>query len=312
MSKALEEKILFHLAVPLFLLRDAKIVYRNAAAVSFEKEYGCHFLRDLQKNPGQEMLVLQNQKKAVQRWRVCSSGWQEEEHDYLMFVFCEFFDESSNTNPLQQKQLMLYATNAYEIERKRISQELHDGVAQMLFSSQIALQNLQNAHLTEKERIKLNTVNLELSEALAEIRNIALDLRPAALDDLGLKAAIDSLVDRYTKLSGIRIHFLSNLDKRMDEAVELTLYRVVQEGLMNAIKYAQVLDVDVLLIEKKERLTLEIIDLGVGFDPEQIIIQGSGLGLLNMKERVEALSGTFVLKSKKMQGTHLMVILPLN
>lgn len=81
---------------------------------------------------------------------------------------------------------------------------------------------------------------------------------------------------------------------------------------MNAIKYAKVLDIDVLLIEKKEQLTLEIIDLGEGFDPSQIVIQGSGLGLLNMKERVEALSGKFVLRSKKNQGTHIMVTIPLN
>lgn len=309
MDKLVMEKMLSNISEPLFLIKEKSVFYQNQAANQLEKEYELDFSKKWQEWSGQKMVILQNAQGGVKRWRVSHSDWQSEGQMYHQFVLHEF---SGENEPLKQKQLMQYATNAYEIERKRISQELHDGVAQMIFSSQIALQNLQSDSLSEAEQIKLSTVTMELSEALAEIRNIALDLRPAALDDLGLKAAIDSLVDRYVQLSGIHIHFVSNLTKRMDETAELTLYRVVQEGLMNAIKYAQVLDIDVLLIEKKDCLTLEIVDLGVGFDPKQVVIQGSGLGLLNMKERVEALSGEFVLKSKENQGTHIMVTLPLS
>lgn len=312
MKNELLEHMLSALDDPVFLVKNEGIIYQNEAAIRFKKTHGLHFIEETKESDCQELLVLENNQNELQRWHIIRSIWKAEGEIYEQFVLRELIAESEVVSTAQQKQLMMYATNAYEMERKRISQELHDGIAQMIFSSQIALQNLRNADLTDKEREKLSSINTQLSDVLAEIRNIALDLRPAALGDLGLKAAIDSLVDRYIQLFGVDIHFISNLKRRMAESVELTLYRVVQEGLMNAIKYAKVLDIDVLLIEKKEQLTLEIIDLGEGFDPSQIVIQGSGLGLLNMKERVEALSGKFVLRSKKNQGTHIMVTIPLN
>ncbi|MBC1475276.1 sensor histidine kinase [Listeria grandensis] len=214
---------------------------------------------------------------------------------------------------LKQKTMTEYVINAQENERKRLSRELHDGLAQGLFSTLIELRKIK--YMTKKEDYEssLSEMDSMLATTLEDIRNMAVELRPSSLDDLGIFAALKAYFKRYEQLFGIHVVFVSELyGTRFPASVETMLYRVTQEALTNAAKYADVGEIEVYLFKTKQSIVLEINDQGIGFSPDHFTAQGSGLGLLNMKERVELLNGDFELRSEPQQGTKVLVRIPID
>ncbi|WP_314061980.1 sensor histidine kinase [uncultured Vagococcus sp.] len=219
--------------------------------------------------------------------------------------------QSKTDQLFQQKKLIAYVSQAHEKERKKIAQDLHDSLAQGVFSTLLETRKIKRDYQHEGElKVKLEQIEEQLIMSLDEIKTMALDLRPSALDDLGLASAITTLSHRLGETTGIDIHFMTHLrHTRFLEAIEITLFRVLQEALMNAIKYAKVEIIDVLLVEKDELLVLEVIDQGVGFLTESPEIQGTGMGLLHMKERVTSIGGQLTICSTN-EGTQVKVVVP--
>ena len=153
-----------------------------------------------------------------------------------------------------------------------------------------------------------------IDETLNSIRQIAFDLRPPILDDLGLISALRVYVDRYEERTNI-VLTLSCPDhlKRFDPKIEATLYRVIQEGLTNVAKHSGAKSARVEIKKTESTLELIISDDGKGFDQPRDGESGlwsSGLGIINMKERVSGLGGKFSLESETGEGTTIRIEVP--
>ncbi|RNF41172.1 sensor histidine kinase [Planococcus salinus] len=231
------------------------------------------------------------------------------EQEIRVFMLRDLTTQFETQKKLHQNTLMKHVIKAQEFERKRISRELHDSVAQELLSALVDLRALKYMTTDPVVLEKTEETNATLTRLLDEIRNISVELRPAALDDFGLEAAFRSHFKRIDSSYGLEVRFVSALDKkRYENEIETVCYRVGQEALLNAVKYAQVGQVEVRLFEENEMLHLIVKDEGVGFRKGTNPI-GTGLGLYGMNERAELLDGSVAIESEPGKGTtvHLRV-----
>ncbi|MCZ0922417.1 cache domain-containing protein [Vibrio diabolicus] len=199
-----------------------------------------------------------------------------------------------------------------EDEKKHLARELHDGINQLLVSSKCHLDLMRHRLEDEKLKSHLDKSQRSLVTAINEVRHISHQLRPSALDDIGLEAALTTLLQDFHSHSGIDIE--SNFDTqqyKLTSEVATTLYRVAQESLNNIEKHARAKKVTVTLQKMGNMLQLLIRDDGVGFVVNQAVHQ-QGIGLRNMQERVEFIGGEFELMSELGLGTEITVLLNLD
>lgn len=213
-----------------------------------------------------------------------------------------------------QKKLTQYVNQAHEEERKRISQDLHDSIAQGVYSAIRGIRRLNQANLTKDERQYLcKMIEIQLDDTLTEVKNMALDIRPAVLDSFGLEAAIKALVKREQENSGVEIDFVSHTGKiKLSKRMQSVLYRITQEAINNALKHANPTEISVMLVVHDHFIKLDIIDNGCGFkyQPKKGF-NGHSMGLMNMDERVRSLNGRFNIQSKLGEGTTVSASFPL-
>ncbi len=196
------------------------------------------------------------------------------------------------------------ATDAQENERKRVARELHDEVGQALTGLQFGLGRL--AKMTRSERIRETTEALkELTvETLRGVRNLALDLRPSLLDDIGLAATLHHYVEAYSARTGVPAALsISGLAERLRPELEITVFRIVQEALTNTARYAGATQAWVDLTLEDNALTLVVRDNGSGFDVEATRADyRRSLGISGMEERCRFSDGTFTVESAPSEG----------
>lgn len=205
--------------------------------------------------------------------------------------------------------------NAQEEERKRIARELHDDTAQILFAQLLRLTALKSS---PNQEVRLTAAALEemTVEALEAVRRLALELRPPALDDLGLHAALADLGQRFSEQLDFPVEIATRGPRgRLPGEVELVLYRVAQEALTNIAKHAVATRVRIDLERQTDDVTLSVIDDGIGFEPKRETAgdgRGLGLGLFGMAERVSLVGGTFSIWSQPERGTEIFAFIPLD
>lgn len=213
---------------------------------------------------------------------------------------------------LHQKMRVQQVIQAQENERKRISRELHDSVAQEMLSTLVDLRVLKYMDVSEKVLNKLQQTEGSLMRLLDDIRHLSVELRPAVLDDFGLEAAFRTHSKGLEKNYGLLVHFESNLEsRRFDGEIETVIYRIGQEAMMNAMKYAGVEEVFLSLKEQQNGLALNVTDKGAGFDVNEFTPEGTGLGLYGMRERVELVGGSLTIVSEAGKGTTIQAEVPL-
>ncbi len=199
-----------------------------------------------------------------------------------------------------------------EDEKKHLARELHDGINQLLVSSKCHLELLTHKVQDPSLKVHLDKSQQSLTTAINEVRHISHQLRPSALDDIGLEAALLSLMQDFRSHSGIDIDILFDTqDGRLKSEVATTLYRVVQESLNNIEKHAGAKKVTVILQQMGNILQLLIRDDGYGFNVSDAL-RKRGIGLRNMRERVEFIGGDFELMSEPGFGTEITVLLNLD
>lgn len=205
---------------------------------------------------------------------------------------------------------------AQEAERRRISLELHDQVGQILTAVKMNLHALQKT-CAEPEILKSIQENLSvLDEAVDQVRDLSVDLRPALLDDFGLVVAVRWYLERQAKSTGITAEFISlslDEDDRFTAELETACYRIVQEGVTNIIRHAGARRISVRLERTGAELMLVIADDGCGFNVKTTLADGPGaatLGLRGMEERAQAVGGTLLIDSAPGLGTQVCVSLP--
>lgn len=226
------------------------------------------------------------------------------------------FNEMLDQLEIDRSELRTLASkviSAQEEERRRIARELHDDTAQVLFAQLLAVGALKEqadpATRAVGEQLESMTV-----DAIEGVRRLALELRPPALDDLGLEEAVGSLANRFTEATGIPVHYQARgFRTRISPDAELVLYRVAQEALANARKHAQPSTVTIQLERPGDVAIIMITDDGRGFSQTSqtgAMVRTSGLGLFGMHERVSLVGGTLVITSGPSMGTTIRASVP--
>ena len=198
-----------------------------------------------------------------------------------------------------------------ESERHHLALELHDEVGQLLTGLRLILGSDDNLSPSVVRSRFLQACDI-VDELLVWVRGVSFDLRPAALDKLGLLAALRALCQRYTKLTEVRVSFThKGIGRRFAPEVETAAYRIIQEGLTNVARHAAVKEVTVRVWSRAETLSLQIKDRGRGFDPEKEVATPRSSGLAGMHERVALLDGQLTIESRLGEGTRIAAELPL-
>lgn len=210
-----------------------------------------------------------------------------------------------------QYKLTHFAIQAQEEERKRIARELHDGVGQALYSILVGLNVIGQDNLTDPIKQHVNDLLQMTSKAMEEVKRMALELRPSALDDLGLLPALRSLMKRVEKSFHIQVEMhVQGEKRRYSAAMETALYRIVQEAMTNTAKYGKANQLGIVFENREKEVVVTVVDDGVGFDVEQALNAGKGLGLFGMRERAQLLGGTVDIRSAPDDGTTVIIRIP--
>ncbi|TVT26721.1 sensor histidine kinase [Salinicoccus cyprini] len=236
------------------------------------------------------------------------------ENEISVFTLNSLAEQLKTQEIEHQKRLTQRIIQAQEDERKRISRDLHDGVTQELLNVLLEMRLLK--YVDDREMLNDKMVKSEesLSQLLDYVRNISVELRPASLDDLGIEAALKTHFKWIERQYGISVDFIFDVDqKRFNPEVETVLYRIIQEAIFNAAKYAEVDSIDVALEETKDgenhHIKFVIEDSGLGFHTGDTPI-GTGLGLFGMSERASSVGGTVSVDSVPGGGTKVFGSIP--
>jgi len=199
---------------------------------------------------------------------------------------------------------------AGEMERQHIARELHDQVGQSLTALNLLLETA--AHSPKNAEANLRDTKDMVSELVARVRDLSLDLRPPMLEDLGLLPTLQWHFDRYTSQTAVRVNFgHKGLNRRFGPQVELAAYRIVQEALTNVARHVSVDEVTVELWTSRDALGIRIEDRGAGFNPNSVLGSAAGSGVVGMGERARSLGGQLTVESAPGVGTRLKAELPL-
>jgi signal transduction histidine kinase len=225
--------------------------------------------------------------------------------------------EGRRRTEMLRRQLIERGIELQEEERRRIARELHDQTSQRLTSVLMTLGVLAESESLEETRAHVSELRAEVVQTLEEVHDLALELRPRLLDDLGLAAALRQYLgefrDRYRIPVDLQVVGLE--DGRLPPRVETGLYRVAQQALLNIAGHAQAQSVGVLLEDRASLVVLVVEDDGIGFDVEEVMgshVLQTNLGLYGMRERASLLGGTLTIESTPGEGTCVFVEVPLD
>lgn len=233
---------------------------------------------------------------------------------FMLFYQKKMIQEKYNRQKLEleyQQKMMEAALDSQEAERKRVAGDLHDSVGGMLSAIRLGLttlaRQLPNPQYLEEQKKMLD-------DTIGNVRMISRDLMPTTLDKFGLIHAIKELCDRFqtTSLLPVTFHEKGELDG-LPQRKQLMLFRIAQELLTNAAKHAQATEIQVSIIGT-DKLVLAVEDDGIGFNAEEIRkskLNGSGLGLFNIENRVRVLNGKLEYDHHREKGSKITITMPL-
>lgn len=239
--------------------------------------------------------------------------WAKDEIGSLGSSFNEMSQELILKDQMRE-QLLSRLINAQEDERKRISRELHDETSQSLTSLKVGLRLVEESTDTTQIRKKLTELRALAAQTLENVHQLAVDLRPSLLDDLGLIAAIQRYTEEYATKMNINVdsHINDFREQRLAPEIELTVYRIFQEVLTNIAKHAEAKNISVVLTYHDSSLAVIIEDDGKGFDVNAVrsSTDGKGLGLFGMYERASLVRGDLTIESQPGAGTTVFLDVP--
>lgn len=206
----------------------------------------------------------------------------------------------------QRSRLLHALLSAQEEERGRISRDLHDQIGQALTAMLLGL----DRNLERQEPGSLAKLKELAAVTLADVRRIALDLRPSVLDELGLEAAVKRYARDLHERYGLEVSVLITLPGRLPRQEETVLYRVAQEALTNVVRHAGAASVSIVATVTGGAVQMVVEDDGGGFDPE-VLAPAEQVGLMGMRERLELLGGSLRIQSSRGEGCSVHARLPL-
>ncbi|MDC0542852.1 PAS domain S-box protein [Methylophilaceae bacterium] len=200
-----------------------------------------------------------------------------------------------------------------EDERKSLARELHDELGQYVSAIKIFSQNILNRSKGKDEAIETSasSVTAAANQIYDGMHNIIRQLRPGSLDNLGLSETIKDEMNKWqSQHQALKVNLIikGNIDL-LGEVININVYRIIQEAMNNVVKHAKASTIKISLLKTKDTLKIECIDNGKGFDLT-ILKKTKQFGLMGIKERAQALSGKFDIKSNEKKGTHLTIVIP--
>jgi len=206
-----------------------------------------------------------------------------------------------------QRDALRRVVEAQELERQRLARELHDETGQALTSILLGLKSVEEAKSDEQRDAAAASLRELVVSTLQDVRRLAVELRPKALDDFGLLPALERLAQTFTEQMGIETDVEASLgETRLPPEVETALYRLVQEALTNVVKHARARHVSISIVRRPGFVSAVIEDDGVGFAE----LSGDGIGLIGMRERVGLLDGRLEIESRPDHGTTIVAEVP--
>jgi PAS domain S-box-containing protein len=206
-----------------------------------------------------------------------------------------------------EQQILNSVIETEEKERLHISQELHDGIGPLLSASKMYIQWLARQEKDEKRNTIINDIEKLLDESMDTIREMSFKLSPHILQNFGLHEAINALAEKIQESSAIAFDVKLDDFERIDEKIEIIIYRVLCECINNSIKHSKASNITICLSCKQNVLTFEYADNGKGFDYDNVIKEYKGIGLLNMQSRIKSINGLMDLKSNETEGTSIKI-----
>ena len=244
--------------------------------------------------------------------------WWNDEIGYLATAFNKMAVNLQKSyaelrrNDKDKTRLLRKIISAQEDERRRIARELHDETSQSLAAVNLALGAITDGKGSKRSAEDLRAI---VCEALERVKNLAFDLRPGLLDDLGLVAAIDRHIEDFPQRHGLSVKFqcIGLNGQRLPPKIETTVYRIVQEALINSAKHAKANHASITMQTGNGLLRVIIEDDGQGFDAQKMGSNESGrsLGLFGMQERAALVGGTLKVDSSPGEGTAVVLDVPL-
>jgi signal transduction histidine kinase len=223
----------------------------------------------------------------------------------------KMFEEELKSSRKRLRELSEHLRATLEDERQRISRELHDSIGQNLHLIRMKLQNNGTASVVKDREAVLNSIEISINE----LKEIIYNLKPKILEEMGIGVALKTLVKKISGETGICGSMdISGNEERLDQKLELTLYRLIQETLSNIVKHSKAKEFNIQLIHNEDSIRLLISDDGIGFDINNITNKkySSGFGLLNMQERIKTYNGQLKIDSSPGRGTITIIEIPKN
>lgn len=214
----------------------------------------------------------------------------------------------------QKQNFAVRIIEAQEEERKRLSRDIHDGPAQMLANVLLRaglIEKIFNEQGEESALLELNELKVSVRDALVEVRRVIFDLRPMALDDLGLIPTLKKYLSKIEQFEkGTEIHFQNiGNEQRFSASIEVAVFRLVQESVTNAIKHGHSNSIWVKVEWLRDILNVVVKDNGQGFDENEV--KDKSFGLIGMRERIDLLKGDMKIRSTIGKGTTVLFVIPL-
>jgi PAS domain S-box-containing protein len=267
-----------------------------------EAQHRLEVLADTNRGLNREIARRQTVEKALQ---------QSEHHQSRLLKQSHHMQE-------QLRHLSHQILHAQEEERKRISRELHDEIAQTLVGINVHLAALTREAADNPRDLRQKIVRTQrlVEKSVDVVHQFARELRPAALDDLGVVPALHAYMKEFTKRTGIHIHFTtftSSRIRQLNNATRTVFYRVAQEALTNVARHAQASLIEVNIEKLPNAICLKIKDNGKSFQAQRVMHskQNTRLGLIGMRERLEMVGGNFSVESAPGKGTTIRAQIPL-
>ena len=229
------------------------------------------------------------------------------------FMFLAVVVEEREQARVVEKELSKRLISEQERERSRLARELHDDICQRLAMLSMKIEKVTTGlgHRQESVADQLDQIWQECSNLTGEVQSLSHELHPSILDNLGLATAVKSFCREVSEQNGVMVEFVDrNIPNSLPPEISLSLFRVVQEAIHNALKYSGQKRFEVRLETGGGGIQLEISDRGVGFDPANMK-NSAGLGLVSMAERIHQVNGTFKIVSQPNSGTRIQVRVPL-
>lgn len=251
----------------------------------------------------------QLKKEIVQRKAAEGALRQSEQHDIRLLAESQLLQE-------QLRQLSRRTLRVQEAERKRISRELHGSVTQLLSGINVRLANLKVEATANTKGFgqKIAHTQRLVEKSVDIVHRFARELRPAVLDDLGLRPALHSLLKDFTKETGLQVSFTASAGlEELSHAKRTAFYRVAQEALANVARHAHATRVAVSIRKVPGAVLMRIRDDGKAFDVTHVLParKNRRLGLIGMRERLEMVGGLLTVESAPGKGTTVIAQIPL-